>query len=141
MPFRDVLVHRATPVLRVEGVEYVEGEAEDVPGRGTPFDCCLFLPDGRASTGGPGRQVKQPTLLVAPTDDGGLPVSLSRDDELMIVAAELNLAEGIPASAEVRYQVTASGQPFGRPGRAIIGKQVMLSRVEESDPETAGLEE
>lgn len=140
MPFLDVLVHRAVPLLRAEGQEYAEGESEIIEGRGTPFDCCLFLPQGQESSEGRGRRIRRPTLLVAPEDDAGLPVALSHEDELMISAPELNVAEGLPQAAEVRYQVQGAGQPFGRPGFDIIGKQFELQRVEEGAP-SQGLEE
>ncbi|HEX7088737.1 MAG TPA: hypothetical protein VF192_01295 [Longimicrobiales bacterium] len=145
MPYGDVLVHRAIPFVRAEtGGEVVEGEdsgaGHDV--RGTAFACCLFLPDGtEQAAGGRSRRVKRPTLLISPVDELGAPVAVSHEDELLIVAPELNAAEGLPADAEVRYQVQGSGQPFGRPGFAIIGKQLTLSRVEETDPQTAVLEE
>lgn len=132
MPFLDILVHRATPVAQVEQGEWVEGEFADEPVPGIPFDCCLFLPIGQETTpGGRSRRVTEPTLLYAPENDLGAEVALSPEDELLVVAPEINVVEGRAEDAAVRWMVTGATQPFGKPGLAVIGLQATLRRVED----------
>lgn len=134
MPFDDVLVHTATPWVTVEAGELVDGDTDAEERPGTPFDCCLFLPQGAEESGTPrggSRQVKRPTLLVAAEDRTGAPVSLAKEAELDIVAPELNAASGLPSETAVRYQVDGSPQPLGRPGDDIIGFQAQVKRVED----------
>ena len=133
MPYLDVLVHRATPMRRVLDpiTGWVEGERVDTLTPGTPFDCCLFLPQGTEAGTGRGRKVTEPTLLVAPEDDFGAPVALDPDDELHIVAPELNAARGLPADTSERWMVVGAPQPFGKPGEPIIGSQATLRRVDD----------
>lgn len=133
MPLEDVLVHTATPWRTVEARELVEGDVDVEEAPGTPFACCLFLPQGVEDAPNPrgGRQVRRPTLLVGPEDDLGQPTALSHEDELDVIAAELNLAEGRPADAAVRWQVDGSAQPFGPPGEDVVGYQVALVKVDD----------
>lgn len=136
MPFEDVLVHRATPLLSTKGDPdtWVEGESADeqeVPG--SPFDCCLFLPQGSEDGEKRGRGVREPTLLFLPENDEGEPVALSREDQLDVVAPELNVVEGRAADAVVRWQVAGAAQPFGKPGEDVIGFQVTLRKIGEGE--------
>lgn len=133
MPYEDILVHTAWPLVTEEEGEEVDGDVDAAERFGTPFGCCLFLPQGVEDAPNPrgGRQVRRPTLLVAPEDDLGQPVALPHEAELDVMAAELNLAEGRPIEARVRWQVDGSPQPFGPPGEDIIGAQVALVRVED----------
>lgn len=133
MALGDVLVHSAVPVLKRERGTSVDGDTGGSGEEsGTPFDCCLFLPQGQEEQARPfGRQVRRPTLLVAPLDRLGQPTALPFKAEVDVIAPELNLAEGRPAEANVRWQVDGSPQPFGRPGDDVIGYQVTLLRVEE----------
>lgn len=137
MPYDDVLVHRATPVAAMQVTdgedEYIEGEpdedwiegepdVDEVPG--TPFDCCLFLPQGTEQAAPRGRRtITRPTLLLAAEDDEGLPVLAAAELLLDIVAEELT------GPTPVRWQVDGDPQPFGKPGTSIIGSQVALKRV------------
>lgn len=129
MPYLDVLVHTARVGRRIVGTEWVEGEYSEVEEFGPPFDCCLFLPQGTESPEGRGRRVREPTLLIGPDDQAGDPVAVEATDELLIVAPELNLAEGMAAETEVRWTVVGSGQPFGKPGNDVIGLQLTIRRV------------
>jgi hypothetical protein len=132
MPYEDVLVHTAVPIVKRRRTTTVDGDTGgtgDEPG--TPFDCCLFLPQGSEQSTPFGRQVRRPTLLVAPEDSLGQPVALPFNAEVDVIAEELNLAEGRPAEANVRWQVDGSPQPFGKPGDDVIGYQVTVKRVEE----------
>jgi len=131
VPYLDVLVHRATPLLTRATGGLVEGRRSIGQVPGTPFDCCLFLPQGSKSADGRGRRVREPTLLVAPEDDLGMPVQAGPEDELLIVAPELNVAEGLPAETAVRYRIAGEAQPFGKPGNDIIGRQLTLVRVDD----------
>jgi hypothetical protein len=129
----DVLEHTAYPLLKEEEGELVEGERDDLPpSEGVPFDCALFLPLGgeEASPRG-GRQVRRPTLLYIPVDRDGEAVVLHPEDELLIVAAELNAVEGRDADALVRWQVEGRPQPAGRPGDDLAAVQATLVRVED----------
>jgi hypothetical protein len=140
VPVEDIMVHTAVPVRGTspgdDPDEWAQGEpdAEDV--RGAPFDCCLFLPLGTESPGTAGgsrtRSVRTPTLLYLPERADGSAVALSHDLELVVVAAELNLTEGLPADAEVRYQVDGTPQPAGRPGEDVIVVQAHLTRIDEA---------
>ena len=137
MPFFDVLVHRATPIVTRQGpapdvADWVEGdygEPEEVPG--APFDCVLFLPQGSSSPEGRGRRVREPTLLYADYADG-TPVALPDESQVDVVAPELNRAEGRPEDAAVRWQVVGQPQPFGKPGFDVLGYQATLRRVEDA---------
>lgn len=131
MPFLDVLVHRGVPLQTVSSGEWVEGERVAEPVAGTPFDCVLFLPQGTFSGEGRGRRVKEPTLLYSPENDVGAPVALSAEDEVLLSAPELNVAEGLPGDAQVRWQLTGDPQPFGKPGEDPIGLQATLRRVDD----------
>lgn len=141
MPYEDILVHRAIPLRTVtpdrDEEDWVDGDYSPVPDtEGTPFDCCLFLPAGQPQPAAPlGRQVRVPTLLCAAVDDEDKPPVLAPEDELDVIAEELNLQEGRAADARVRWQVEGTGQPFGRPGDDVIGAQVTLRRVEETPVE------
>lgn len=141
MPYEDILVHRATPLRTLtpdaDEDDWAEGDYSPVPDTpGTPFDCCLFLPAGQPQpTAALGRQVRVPTLLCSPEDDLGVPPVLAPEDELDIVAEELNVQEGRAPDAAVRWQVEGTGQPFGKPGEDVIGSQVTLKRVDEGPPE------
>lgn len=146
MPYEDILVHRATPLRSVtsdaDADDWVEGDySPQREVRGTPFDCCLFLPSGTPQPSAAlSRQVRVPTLLVAALDDAGAPPVLAPEDELLVVAEELNLQEGRAMLTEVRWQVEGTAQPFGRPGDDVIGSQATLKRVEEGPPERAAVE-
>lgn len=146
MPLEDVTVHRAWPLRQTQpdepgGGEWVEGEwvpdvapdAEDA--RGVGFDCCLFLPIGDEEEAATrviyGRNVTRPTLLYLPEDDAGNAVALTHEEELLIVAPEINVTEGRAADAEVRWAVQGRPQPFGPPGEDVIGLQARLARVED----------
>jgi hypothetical protein len=133
MPLEDVLVHTAWPWRTREAGEVVDGDVDATEEPRTPFDCCLFLPQGteEGSSMRGGRQVRRPTLLVAAEDALGQPPALSHEDELDIVAEELNLAEGRPAETRIRWQVDGSPQPLGKPGEDVLGYQVTLVRVED----------
>lgn len=145
MAFGDVLVHVATPVVRrrsgaaedvwVEGQrisgDWVEGSLPSGDVAGTPFDCCLFLPMGTEQPTGRGRQVTEPTLLFEPFDQSGAPFGLTAEHYLLIVAPELNAAEGLAADTAVRYTVQGRPQPFGRPGADVVGLQASLRRVDD----------
>lgn len=136
MPLGSVLVHRAIPYRRTAGGTWVEGEF--VPGAvtpGTAFACVLFLPQpgeqpGEATTRG--RQVIEPTLLFEPYDVAGAIVGLDAEDELGIVAPELNRAQGVPEATEIRWLVVGDPQPFGRPGADVIGFQATLRKIDEA---------
>lgn len=131
MAFGDVLVHVAVPLSRVEGGEWVEGERVAEVVEGSPFACCLFLPQGSESGEGRGRRVREPTLLYGPVDSVGGAVALSAEDEVLVTAAELNVAEGRDSGAAVRWMVVGQPQPFGRPGSPVVGFQAALRRVED----------
>ena len=60
-----------------------------------------------------------------------MPVQAGPEDELLIVAPELNVAEGLPAETAVRYRIAGEAQPFGKPGNDIIGRQLTLVRVDD----------
>jgi hypothetical protein len=132
VPYDDVLVHVATPVRRTSTGAWAEGERVATETEGTPFACCLFVPLGaeEASPRG-GRTVRRPTLLVSTLDEAGVPVSLAAEDELLILAPELNASLGAAAGERVRWQVSGGLQPFGRPGDSPVGGQVELTRVED----------
>lgn len=136
MALRDVLRHTAVPYGKTETGAWVEGEfvpTDDTPR--TAFRCALFLPvPGSESTTPPyptGRRIVQPTLLYEPRDTAGGMVALSAEDELGVVAKELNVAQGRAATTEVRWQVLGDPQPFGRPGSPVVGFQATLQRVAE----------
>lgn len=125
-------MHVATPVRRTEGGAWVEGAFAVDETEGTPFACCLFLPQGEDQTSPRGgRRVTRPTLLVSPADQAGAPVVLSNEDELLIAHPELNPMLGVAAGERVRWQVSGGAQQFGKPGDAPIGAQVTLTRVED----------
>lgn len=138
MSFSDVLKHRAVPYRRTESDTYVEGErvpsAEDTAG-GAQFRCVLFLPQPGSENSQPTyfspKRIVQPTLLYWPRDLAGAEVALSAEDEVGVIAGELNVAEGRAVGAEVRWQVQGAPQPFGPPGRAVIGLQATLQRIGE----------
>lgn len=131
MALEDILVHRATPISEVRTGGWVEGEYDEEPLPGTPFDCVLFLPLGTESSDGRGRRVREPTLLYGLTDDSAAPVALNAEDELLIVAPELNVAEGRASAAEVRWMLVGAPQPLGKPGEDVLGFQATLRRVED----------
>lgn len=125
------------------GIRYEEQEVEDeyVDGESSVtrnvevqrFMCVLFLPvgDEEESNSRGGRQVRRPTLLTLPLDLEGSPVLLPPKAELGIIAAELNVAEGREADVEVRWQISGSGQPLGKPGKTPKTLQAILLRVED----------
>ena len=127
MAYGSVLQHRAVPLRPREDGPWIEGEPEIEDDEGTPFDCALFLPlsaeDGAAPRGR--RQVRRPTLLLPPTDDDDVELTVSHADLLDVTAPELTGPEA------VRWQVESGPQPFGRPGDPLVGSQVMLKRVED----------
>lgn len=131
MALENVLVHKATPVRMSRTGGWVEGEYVEEPVAGTPFDCCVFLPLGQESGAGRGRQVREPTLLYGPLNDAAAPVALSAEDELLVVAPELNVAEGRAADAQVRWMVNGAPQPLGKPGDDVIGFQATLRRIDD----------
>lgn len=137
MSFRDVLKHEAVPYRRTVSATWVEGErVEDADSDGgTRFRCVLFLPAPGTENATPTyfspKRIVQPTLLYGPKDLAGAQVALSAEDELGVIARELNLAQGLAAEAEVRWQVQGSPQAFGPPGRTVIGFQATLQRVGE----------
>lgn len=137
MPLEDVLVHVATPVRMKAALtaaeDWIEGEfAEEPDATGTPFACCLFLPQGTESSGsGRTRKVTEPLLLYGDLDQDGDPVALKADDELLIVAPELNVAQGLAADASVRWMVNGAPQLFGRPGDEPLGGQITVRRIED----------
>lgn len=131
MPIDNIWVHKATPVSLNKTGGWVEGEFIQEPAEGVPFDCCLFLPQGTESSDGRGRKVREPTLLYAPEDDALAPTALNPDHELLIVAPELNAAEGRPADTAVRWMVVGAPQPFGKPGADVIGFQATLRRIDD----------
>lgn len=132
MPLEDILVHTARKWALTEGETWVEGEYEEGESFGPEFDCCLFLPQGSKAGAGRGRMVREPTLLFSPEDNvGGAPVALKPEDEVYVVAPELNLVEGRAEDAEVRWMVNGAAQPFGKPGEDVIGFQVTLRRIED----------
>lgn len=126
MPFLDVLLHTARVWRTVEQGPLVDGEREVIQEWSAPFACCLFLPLGTETGTGLGRQVREPTLLYDPVDVLGEVVALRPEEELLLVAPELNVAEGRLAEEEVRWMVNGAAQPFGRPGDDVIGFQVAL---------------
>jgi hypothetical protein len=138
VPFLDILLHRATPYSRRTELEdedeestWVEGEYVTARVEGTPFDCVLFLPQGTEEASPRGRMVRVPTLLYGPENDSGAEVALSPEDELLVVAPELNLVEGLAEDAEVRWLVVGHPQPFGKPGDPVIDFQATLRRIED----------
>lgn len=132
MPIGTVLEHTAWPVRSVEEGPWVDGERDVEPTEGAPFDCALFLPLGEEpQTPRGGRSVKRPTLLYEPEDRLGAQIELSHEDELLIVAEELNVAEGREEDERVRWQVNGAPQPFGRPGAEPVGFQAALVRVDD----------
>lgn len=131
MPFEDVLVHTGIPLRRHEASGWVEGRYDAEPERGEAFDCVVFLPEGSSTVAGRRRMVREPTMLYWPEDRTGEPVALVPEDEVLVIAPELNEAEGNDAELEVRWTVTGSPQPFGKPGDPIIGLMVTLRRVDD----------
>lgn len=130
MPYEDVLVHTATPLLWVTGPNWIEGEPDENRVPGTPFACCLFLPlPGQAQPRRGRRVVSVPTLLLATHDLADSPVDVRASDELDITAPELPPPWGGPDP--VRWQVEGDPQPFGPPGEDLVGMQVALKRVED----------
>lgn len=134
----DVCVHRAIPYKRKKGGTWVEGryvDAVDSDQGGTGFDCVLFLPQPGGEdtqTGTPwSRRVTSPTLLYLPDDDEGSYVALSAEDELGVIAPELNVAQGRPEGYEERWAVRGDPQPLGRPGDDVLGFQAILTKVGE----------
>lgn len=146
MAYEDVLVHTATPYYTtvvpddedttdIDESNWIEGEPDDTgntpsPGggaAGTPFACCLFLPQSPEQGPPRGRRVvRVPTLLMAPEDNEGTALMLSPADTVSITAPEL------PGHANgVLYQVEGEPQPFGPPGDDLIGMQATLKRVED----------
>lgn len=131
MPLEDICVHTGTPVRYGEvSAEWVEGEPDIEPQRGTPFACVLFLPRGAEATTDAfrRRQVTRPTLLYTGMDVGGGEVQLTGDDELELTAAEEPPVAR--AMIEGRWMVDGDPQPFGPPGQ-VIGWQATLERVVE----------
>lgn len=138
MSYAGVLVHTATPIMRLVGDldedELVEGSYGETETRGVPFRCCLFLPlvGEQTQTHRFSKQVQEPTLLCARADTTGQPLRITAGMVLGIVAAQLNVEEGYAASREVRWEVNGLSQPFGNPKRArIVGRQVTVKRVTE----------
>jgi hypothetical protein len=138
VPFLDILLHRATPWSRRTETEdelaestWVEGEYVTEKVDGTPFDCVLFLPQGVEEASPRGRRVRTPTLLYGPEDDEGAEIGLLPEDEVVVVAPELNLVEGLAEDAGVRWLVVGHPQPFGKPGDPVIGFQATLRRIED----------
>lgn len=138
-----ILVHTATPVSYVEGVEgdqWIEGEPGEggpEPVEGVPFECVLFLPSPGGEEANPykPRVVRRPTLLYNPDRNildatrgligDGSDIELSAEDELLILAPEL-----VPwtKAARARWQLEGDSQPFGPPG-SVFGAMATLLQV------------
>lgn len=116
---------------RSANAEWVEGAFDEADVLGPPFDCCLFLPQGTEAPAGRGRRVKEPTLLVPTEAQDGAVLELKATDELLLTAPELNVAQGLPEDAQVRWMIVGAPQLFGRPGDDVIGGQATLRRVED----------
>lgn len=118
MAYRDVLVHSATPLAYVDQAdERIEGDRDLAPVEGAAFPCCLFLPlPGEENRRG--RQVREPTLLLPGT------VTVSHLERLRVTAPE------VTGVAPVEWQVQGV-QPFGPPGKPLVGQQATLRRVED----------
>lgn len=134
MPLASVLAHTATPIRRSAGGTWIEGEfVPNADAQGTPFAAALFLPQPtgeQTATVTWGRRVTEPTLLYEPFDQAGGTVGLNAEDEVLVVAPEINEAQGKPADTSVLWQVVGDPQPFGRPGAPVVGLQATLRRVE-----------
>lgn len=134
MSFKSILVHRARPVgtraRALDPSQWVDGDPGAVEEEMPAFACCVFLPQGSETGTGRGRNVREPTLLYGERDLVGNPVALRPESSVLIVAPELNVAEGLPAETELRWEITGSAQPFGRPGRSpVVGFQVTIRRI------------
>lgn len=141
-----ILVHTATPVSYVEGIEgdlWIEGEPGDGgPTRveGVPFECVLFMPGPGGEETNPykPRVIRRPTLLYNPDRNvvdatrgligDGSDIELTHEDELLIAAPELATWAG--GEAQARWQLEGDSQPFGPPGR-VGGVMATLRRVED----------
>jgi hypothetical protein len=127
-----ILAHTATPLTYEEGpgTEWVEGERGTAPEpvQGVPFACILFLPGPGGEQQGPARMraVQEPTMLYNAVRDDNSPVELTDETELLVSAPELAAFTG---GATVRWQVVGDPQPFGPPGRTIVGVQATLRQV------------
>lgn len=134
MGVSKILVHTATVVRNVApeaGFEgWVGGDRGTSPVDVISFKCCLLLPTGTENPAGRGRTVSEPTLLFIPRV-GGEQIALTAKDDLRVVAPEQNVHEGLPADAEVRWQVISVPQGLGRPGRAQKVTQVTLRRIDD----------
>lgn len=129
MPLEDILVHTGVPYREEASGTWIEGEFDTEPVRLTPFDCVLFLPQGREDQGGPrARKISQPTLLYGPTDRNGQAIDLSADDELFVTAAELAPYTG---AVEVKWKVDGAPQPAGYPGDEPVVVQARLVKVDD----------
>jgi hypothetical protein len=124
----DVCIHTVTPVSTEATGPLVEGERDEQPVPGTPFQGVLFLPLGseEANPFRP-RKLSRPTLLCLPEDAAGQPVTLKPEDEVTILAPELAPWTGANAA---RWQVDGAPQPFGPPG-SVIGFQANLVKVQD----------
>lgn len=133
MPLQDVLVHRATPMKRTlaDPFSWADGERPDAQVAGIPFDCLLLLPAGTEDNAGRGRKVTAPTLFYGDGDDTGAPIALRAEDELLVVAPELNIAQGDPENLAVRWLVNGAPLVLARPGDDAIGAEVKLRRVDD----------
>lgn len=138
MPLPDyVLVHTASALEYDEPQtptpEWVEGEpgpsGGGTPTPGAPFPCVLFMPTGGGDVADPYRRrvVEQPTLLFNPTREDGTPVSLLRESDVLVTAAELAPWTG---GETVRWSVVGEPQPFGPPGQ-VFGVQATLRAVQD----------
>lgn len=141
-----VLVHTATPVEYVEGVdrtEWIEGEPGATGGGGAPvegaaFACVLFLPGpgGEQQNAYRPKAIRSPTLLFNPTRDVSRPdlvtdlspIVLTKESELLVKADEL--APWMGGVSPARWQLVGVAQPFGPPG-TVIGVQAQLRMVED----------
>lgn len=94
----------------------VEGDYDAVPAvLGPKFPCCLFLPlPGEENRRG--RSVVEPTVLLPGTEN------VVRTQRLVITAPE------VTGPNPVEWQVLGV-QPFGPPGKPLVGKQATLRRV------------
>lgn len=132
MPIDNAFNATGWPVRREEEGPWIDGERDAEETVGDPFDCGLFLPTGeKPATPRGGRSVRRPTLIYEPEDRIGQTLALSHEDEVDVVAPEINLAEGRDEDEVVRWSVDGKPQPFGRPGDEPVGFQATLLKVDD----------
>lgn len=127
MPLGDVCVHVGTPIVTQNDPDedtWVEGEPDEDPADGVPFDCFFMELRGASEMSSPVgiRKIKGPTILFEDERDDGSRVVLKAEDELWV------LAEEVLGPDPVRFQVDGDPTPFQPPGE-VIGWEALLKRV------------